>query len=275
MLVLLLLATAGVWAAWTLRLDPADLWPGGGGWRLTVEFFSHAWRPALTHQAEGLPTDTPPLLWLAARAAVKTVVYAAAAMPASILLGLLLGFGASSAWWTTARDRGGRGPRSLLGPVISAACRLVASLLRSVHELLWAVLLLAALGLTPLAAVVALSVPYAGTLAKVFAEMIDEAPRDAAGALAEAGASPVQAFLAGQLPGAMPDMMAYALYRFECALRSAAVLGFFGFPTLGYHIAASFENLYYGEVWTYLYMLLLLVLVVDWWSGAVRRRLVS
>ena len=52
-------------------------------------------------------------------------------------------------------------------------------------------------------------------------------------------------------------------------------VGFFGFPTLGYHLAASFENLYYGEVWTYLYVLLVLVLVVDWWSGRLRRELVS
>ena len=52
-------------------------------------------------------------------------------------------------------------------------------------------------------------------------------------------------------------------------------LGFFGFPTLGYHIAASFENLYFGEVWTYLYVLVALVLAVDWWSGQVRRRLVA
>jgi phosphonate transport system permease protein len=51
------------------------------------------------------------------------------------------------------------------------------------------------------------------------------------------------------------------------------VLGFFGFPTLGYYLAASFENLYYGEVWTYLYVLLGLIVLVDWWSGRLRREL--
>jgi len=135
------------------------------------------------------------------------------------------------------------------------------------------VLLLAVFGVTPLAAVTALALPYAGILGKVFAELIDEAPRAAAGALHEAGARPAQVFLFALLPGALPDMTAYSLYRFECSLRSAAVLGFFGFPTLGYHLAASFENLYYGEVWTYLYTLLGLVVLVDAWSGAVRRRL--
>ena len=68
----------------------------------------------------------------------------------------------------------------------------------------------------------------------------------------------------------MPDILAYSFYRFECALRSSAVLGFFGYPTLGFYIAASFENLYFGEVWTYLYTLFLLVALVDVWSGRIR-----
>ena len=126
-----------------------------------------------------------------------------------------------------------------------------------------------------LTAILAIALPYAGTLAKVFSEMVDEAPRESAAALAGAGATPLAAFLFGLLPRALPDLAAYAFYRFECALRSSAVLGFFGFPTLGYYLAASFENLHYGEVWTYLYTLFLLVVAADVWSGALRRRLVE
>jgi phosphonate transport system permease protein len=144
--------------------------------------------------------------------------------------------------------------------------------MRSVHELLWAVLLLAAFGLSHLSAAVAIAIPFGGTLAKIFAEMIDEAPRDVAEAYRGSGASSTQVYLLGLLPRALPDMIAYAFYRFECALRSSAILGFFGYPTLGFFIAASFENLHYGEVWTYLYTLFFLVTVVDWWSGALRKR---
>ncbi len=282
LVVLLLLLTAGVWSAVTLDLDLRGLWPGRDGWQLAADFFGRALTPALSHEGVDIPPGAPPLLVSALHAAMRTVIFAAAAMLPSVVLGLLLGFGGSTAWWASARARGRRGSvsagarlRSTAGPAISSVCRLVSALLRSVHELLWAVLFLAAFGITPLAALVAIALPYAGTLAKVFAEMIDEAPRPAAGALREAGATPAAVFCFGLLPGALPDMTAYTLYRFECALRSAAVLGFFGFPTLGYHIAASFENLYYGEVWTYLYVLVILVVAVDWWSGQVRRRLVT
>ena len=126
-----------------------------------------------------------------------------------------------------------------------------------------------------MSAVIAIAIPYAGTLAKVFSEMIDEAPREASHALRAAGAGPVQVFLFGLLPRALPDMAAYALYRLECALRSSAILGFFGWPTLGYFIKQEWEAADYGEVWTYLYVLLGLVLLVEWWSGGLRRRFVA
>ncbi len=65
------------------------------------------------------------------------------------------------------------------------------------------------------------------------------------------------------------------MYQFECALRSSAVLGFFGIQTLGYYIHASFLNHHYGEVWTFLYALLALLLLAEWWSGSLRKRFVA
>ena len=153
--------------------------------------------------------------------------------------------------------------------------RVLIALLRSVHELLWAVLFMAAMGLNTFAAVVSIALPYAGTLAKVFSEMLDEAPRNTADALRAAGARPLEAFLFGLVPRALPDMAAYAFYRFECSVRASAILGFFGYPTLGYHLRQSFDNLHYGEVWTYLYALIVLVLAFEAWSGVLRRRFVA
>jgi phosphonate transport system permease protein len=277
--VLLAIALASLWAAFELDLDPRQLIPGDGGLGVAREFFGRALDPALDYEAAFVPEGARPLLVKALDAARTTVVFAAAAMGLSLVLGLVLGPLASSAWWL--HDPAGgrtalvRGLRRAGAPLAYGSVRTLIAGMRSVHELLWAVLFLAAFGINHLTAVIAIAIPYGGTLAKVFSEMIDEAPQDSAAALRALGASPVQVFAFGLLPRALPDMTAYGLYRFECALRSSAVMGFFGYPTLGYYLAASFENLHYGEVWTYLYTLVALVLLVDAWSGAIRRRLVA
>jgi phosphonate transport system permease protein len=258
-IIVLALMLAGWLALIHLGLTPAGLAPGPGGLDLAREFFGRALTPALAFEGEydggrmAVPKQALVAAW-------QTVKFAATALSLALVGGLILGLLGSTA---VSRDPRWR---LVVGPV-----RLLTALMRSVHELIWAVLLLAALGTDPLVAVVAIALPYAGTLAKVFSEMLDETPRSAFTALEWAGANTLQRFCFGLLPWAMPDMAAYTFYRFECALRSSAVLGFFGFPTLGYYLAASFENLHYGEVWTYLYTLFLLVLAADWWSGRLRR----
>lgn len=257
-------AAALAWAA--LGLDLRQLGAGGGGWSLAGDFFGAAFRPALTHEAATVPPGTPPFLLRVWDAARVTVVFAAAAMSLAVVLGLALGVLASESWWA-GRGRVGTAARWTIRTVIVA--------LRSVHELLWAVVFLAAFGAEPATAVLAIALPYAGTLAKVFSEMLDEAPRRASEALDALGASPAQRFLFGLLPAAAPDMAAYAFYRFECAVRSAAVMGFFGVPTLGYYLKLSFESLHFREVWTYLWAMIAVVLLLEGWSSLMRRRFVA
>ena len=275
--VLISLAALGGLAALELGLDLRDLAPSSGGLTVARELLSRAFSPAWAREGTAA-VDAEPLLVTALEAAWVTVQLAAAASGLALLLGAPLGLLASSVVWRLdgppSASRGPRGARLGRRVGFGLARALIAGL-RSVHEILWAVLLLAALGLSQLSAVVAIAIPYAGTLAKVFSEMLDETPRDAGLALRDLGATSLQALMYGWLPRAFPDLAAYAFYRFECALRAAAVLGFFGFPTLGYHLLVSFENLHYGELWTFLYTLIALVMVVDAWSGWLRRRLLA
>ena len=270
-LVLLLIGVAGAWAAIELGLGPRGLLPDAGGLRLVRTFLRAALSPALTYEAAFVPEGTDPLLVKIRDAAATTVAFAAAATSLALVAGAVLAFFASHAWWS---DRP-PGRRRVAAPAVYAVTRTIIALSRSVHELLWAVLFLAAMGLTPLAAVVAIAIPYSGVFAKVFSEMLDEAPRDTAAALRDAGATPLRAFLFGLVPRALPDMTSYAFYRFECALRSAAVLGFFGIPTLGLYVQQSFANAHYHEVWSYLYAMFVLVAAVDAWSGRVRRGMLA
>ena len=244
-----------------------DLWPRASGWKTLFGFLGGALRPAL-HYESAVPAGTDALLIKVVSAARQTLVFALASMALALLAAIPLALLASWSFW------GRRGRR--LGPIRSAVVvgvRTFLVLLRSVHELVWAVLLLSAFGLHQATAVLAIALPYAGGLAKVFAEMLDEAPHRASEALEGSGATRTQSFLFGLVPRAVPDMSAYAFYRFECAVRTSAVLGFFGLPTLGYHLKLAFENAHFRETWTYLYALLVMVLTLEAWSGWLRRRL--
>lgn len=276
-MVLLSVAVAGLLAAWHLGLDPANLVPAPDARGLVTDVFGSAATPAVAYESDDLPADIDPLLVRVGGAAVRTLVYALAAMSLVVVCGLVLGFFASTAWWADEKVGAGGSAVTTLWRftrlVVYLAARLVIGVMRSTHELLWAVLFMAAMGLTPLAAVVALAIPHTGILAKIFAEMVDEAPRDSAHHLRDLGASPMQQYFFGLVPRARNDLIAYGFYRFECLVRGSAVIGFFGIETIGKYIKDAFENRHYDEMWTYIYALLVVVVLLDLWSGLVRRRL--
>lgn len=116
---------------------------------------------------------------------------------------------------------------------------------RSVHELFWALMLMQGLGIGPLTGVLAIALPYTGIFAKVFAEHLDETdPRPAR--VLPPRVDALSRFLFARAPLAMGSMWSYTLYRLECGLRSSAVLGFIGLPTLGFQLDSFFKQGNYG-----------------------------
>lgn len=259
-----------LFCAWALDLTPAGLVPPDAThWDRTGRFFAAALDPALDYEDSNVPDSADPILLKGVKGLLLTLRFAAGAMSLAIPAALVLGFLGSSAWWPEP-----------CGPILKAilrggfvTCRFLMSLARSIHELIWALLILSALGVSPLAGMMALAIPFAGTLGKVFSELIDEEAREAAIALRGIGHGPVQTFLVGIIPRALPNLITYGFYRFECALRSSAVLGFVGIETIGLYIELSHEEFYYREVWTYFYLLLAMIVVVDRWGAAIRKRL--
>ncbi len=267
---LLCIVAFGALAWWKLGLRMADLKPSAGGAELAGEFLAAALHPALDYETPPVG-EVAPFMVRVVRGSLDTLRYAGAAVALSVVFGFILGFFASTAWWS-GESRGGP-LRRIMAPAVYGVVRVFITLCRSLHELIWALLLLAAMGLTPMAAVIAIAIPYSGTLAKVFSEMADEMPRDTLLALRAAGASPLKAWLLGVIPRALPDLFSYILYRFECGMRSATVLSFMGFSTIGLYLQQAFENGDYREAWTCLYAMLAMVLFFDWWSAVIRRRM--
>jgi phosphonate transport system permease protein len=126
------------------------------------------------------------------------------------------------------------------------AVRGAAVVLRSIHELFWALLLIQVFGLGPTTGVLAIAIPYAGIFAKVYAEIIEEADL-AAEKVLPAGTSAVSAFAFARLPEVADRFKTYTLYRLECGLRSTLVLGFVGLPTVGFHLEGYFKQGQYAQ----------------------------
>lgn len=144
------------------------------------------------------------------------------------------------------------------------AVRLFAAFIRAIHELFWALIFLQLFGLSPLTGLLAIAIPYAGTFARVYRELMDESDPQVAEAL-----PPGTSFLSGliytRLANAWPHLVAYSAYRTECALRSSAVLGFIGLPTIGFHLETAFRTGDYSGAAALLYLFFALIATLRFW----------
>ena len=146
-------------------------------------------------------------------------------------------------------------------------------LLRSVPELVWALLFVRVVGLGPTAGVLAIALTYCGMLAKVYAEILESSDAHATDALLANGAARLPALLYGALPDAAAELVSYTIYRWECAIRGSAIMGFVGAGGLGQRMDESTRMMAGGEVATMLFVFVLLVAAADLVSTLLRRRL--
>jgi len=153
------------------------------------------------------------------------------------------------------------------------ATRLLLNALRSTPELVWAALLLIAVGLGPFAGTLALALHTAGVLGRLFAESLENATPGAAFALRLRGVGEARIFLYATLPQILPQLLSYTLYRWENNIRAAAVLGVVGAGGLGQMLAFHMGLFQMGETAAVLLAMLLLVALVDALSYAMRRAL--
>ncbi|WP_078082848.1 PhnE/PtxC family ABC transporter permease [Microbulbifer mangrovi] len=220
-----------------------------------------AWPPA--HNREFLE-----LLW---QSTLETLAIAMAGIALALPLAFAAALLVTRALSRSALHR--RGHPSLLGRGLRLPVRALLVLLRSVPEIVWALLFVRAVGLGPTAGVLAITITYVGMLGKVYGEIFESVDRRPAEALIGAGASRFTAFLYGVLPNAAGEMLSYTVYRWECALRASVVMGFVGAGGLGQQLELSLRMFAGNEVVTILLVFLLLVLIADQISRLLRSRL--
>ena len=142
---------------------------------------------------------------------------------------------------------------------------------RAIHEIVWAVLFVVAVGLGPFAGVMALFIHTTGVLAKLFSEAVEAIdPRPVEGIRAT-GASKLQEVIYGVIPQVLPLWISYALYRLETNIRSATVLGVIGAGGIGQVLFESIRGFYYPESAAILLIVVATVMITDVVSQFLRR----
>lgn len=147
------------------------------------------------------------------------------------------------------------------------------SIFRAIPDLIWALLFVSAIGLGSVAGILALAISYVGILGKMYADIFDEVDMGPLEALYSSGASRIQLTCLGILPQALPNLLSYTLYSFECCIRSASILGFVGGGGIGYEISLSVRLFKYGQVCTLMFAMIVALLSIDLASRYLRKAL--
>ena len=146
-------------------------------------------------------------------------------------------------------------------------------LLRSIPELVWALVFVRVVGLGPTAGVLAIALTYGGMLGKVYGDILESGEAAPTRALLQNGSGRLQALCYGLLPQNAAELTSYTVYRWECAIRSSVVLGFVGAGGLGQQLDNSTKMFAGSEVATMLIVFVLLVALADKISGWLRQAL--
>ena len=263
--------------------DPA--WTGRLFWSIAIivllvpAFVATEFRPWVLLEAENLkvssrflgdffPPDTKPdFLLLVLKEAWRTIAIATAGTFLALLLAIPLTLISTRVLSISSLS----GRMHHLPFAIRQLVRWILIIIRSVPELIWALVFVRVVGLGPAAGVLAIGLTYAGMLGKVYTEILESGEHHVSSNLMRNGSSRLQAFFYGVLPQNVTELTSYTVYRWECAIRASAVLGFVGAGGLGQQLDNSMRMFNGGEVATILIVFMLLVGLADLLSAWLRK----
>ena len=215
------------------------------------------------------PAHGADFLAMVARETWRTVAMATAGITLALLLALPLTLLTTRALSVSALSgRMARGPFWL-----RQVLKWLLIVLRSIPELVWALVFVRVVGLGPTAGVLAIALTYGGMLGKVYGEILESGETAPTEALLRNGSGRLQAFGYALLPQNAAELASYTVYRWECAIRSSVVLGFVGAGGLGQQLDSAMKMFNGGEVVTMLAVFVALVALADRCSAGLRRAL--
>jgi len=147
--------------------------------------------------------------------------------------------------------------------------------LRTFDYLIWALVFVRAIGLGPLAGVLAIAVVDLGTLAKLYSEAIDNASKGPVEGVRASGGTWLDGVRLGMLPQILPNLLSTTLYMWESTTRSATILGIVGAGGIGYQLADRLRVYEFGQASLMIILIIGAVYAIDLLSGFLRARLIG
>ena len=151
--------------------------------------------------------------------------------------------------------------------------RWVMNIIRSVPDLVFALMFVSAVGLGPFAGILAMTLGSIGSIGKVYAEAIESVDRGPMSAMQAVGASRRQLIQYGVLPQAAPLLVSYTLLLFEGNVRGATILGLVGAGGIGLELTTAMKMYDYGHLSAIIICIIVLVTLIDQGSALIRKRL--
>ena len=213
------------------------------------------------------PETKPDFLLLVAKEAWRTIAIATAGTFLALLLAIPMTLISTRVLSISSLS----GRMHHLPFAVRQVVRWILIIIRSIPELIWALVFVRVVGLGPAAGVLAIGLTYAGMLGKVYTEILESSDQHVASNLMRNGSGRLQAFFYGVLPQNSTELTSYTVYRWECAIRASAVLGFVGAGGLGQQLDNSMRMFNGGEVATILIVFMLLVGLADLLSAWLRK----
>lgn len=159
-------------------------------------------------------------------------------------------------------------------PMVSIVVRFLVGMLRTVPELIWAMILVTAVGLGPFPGVLALTLHSIGGLGKFYYEAIEATDKGVMEAMQAAGASRFKVIWFGVMPNVLPVMLSSTLFYWEYNNRASTVLGLVGAGGIGLALTHALQDFRYKEVLMCLILIVLILVVIDRFSAFLRSRII-
>ena len=164
---------------------------------------------------------------------------------------------------------------SNIAPVwVHQPVRRVLDAMRSINEMVFAMLFVVAVGLGPFAGALALWLHTTGVLAKLFSEAVEAIDPQPVEGIRATGANALEEIVYGVIPQVMPLWVSYSLYRFESNVRSASVVGMVGAGGIGVVLWEVIRSFRFDQTCAVMIMIIVLVSLVDLVSSRIRKLLV-